>query len=294
MSKMIRSISKDGSVLCCAVDATDMIARMEQIHHPSAVVTAALGRLTIAASMMGSMLKHEDDSLTLRINGGGPCGTLMAVGSSMGNVKSWVQNPYVELPLNDQGKLDVRGAVGTDGVFSVVKDIGLKEPYIGQVPIVSGEIGEDVTSYYATSEQTPTACGLGVLVNPDLTVRAAGGYLIQLLPFADEACIDVLEENLKNAKPVSAMIDEGMTPEQICETMLKGLEPEVLDTFDASYSCDCSKERVSKALVSLGAGELEQMASDEKEIEVNCQFCDKKYTFSPAELRALAKDSKKL
>ena len=294
MSKMIRSISKDGSVLCCAVDATDMIARMEQIHHPSAVVTAALGRLTIAASMMGSMLKHEDDSLTLRINGGGPCGTLMAVGSSMGNVKSWVQNPYVELPLNDQGKLYVRGAVGTDGVFSVVKDIGLKEPYIGQVPIVSGEIGEDVTSYYATSEQTPTACGLGVLVNPDLTVRAAGGYLIQLLPFADEACIDVLEENLKNAKPVSAMIDEGMTPEQICETMLKGLEPEVLDTFDASYSCDCSKERVSKALISLGAGELEQMASDEKEIEVNCQFCDKKYTFSPAELRALAKDSKKL
>ena len=293
MSKMIRSISKDGSVLCCAVDATDMIARMEQIHHPSAVVTAALGRLTIAASMMGSMLKHEDDSLTLRINGGGPCGTLMAVGSSMGNVKSWVQNPYVELPLNDQGKLDVRGAVGTDGVFSVVKDIGLKEPYIGQVPIVSGEIGEDVTSYYATSEQTPTACGLGVLVNPDLTVRAAGGYLIQLLPFADEACIDVLEENLKNAKPVSAMIDEGMTPEQICETMLKGLEPEVLDTFDASYSCDCSKERVSKALISLGAGELEQMASDEKEIEGNCQFCDKKYTFSPAELRALAKDSKK-
>ena len=294
MSKMIRSISKDGSALCCAVDATDMIARMEQIHHPSAVVTAALGRLTIAASMMGSMLKHEDDSLTLRINGGGPCGTLMAVGSSMGNVKSWVQNPYVELPLNDQGKLDVRGAVGTDGIFSVVKDIGLKEPYIGQVPIVSGEIGEDVTSYYATSEQTPTACGLGVLVNPDLTVRAAGGYLIQLLPFADEACIDVLEENLKNAKPVSAMIDEGMTPEQICETMLKGLEPEVLDTFDASYSCDCSKERVSKALISLGAGELEQMASDEKEIEVNCQFCDKKYTFSPAELRALAKDSKKL
>jgi len=293
MGKMIRSITADGSVLCCAVDATDMIARMEEIHHPSAVVTAALGRLTIAASMMGSMLKHEDDSLTLRMNGGGPCGTLMAVGSSLGKVKAWVQEPIVELPLNAQGKLDVRGAVGTDGVFSVVKDIGLKDPYIGQVPIVSGEIAEDVTSYYAVSEQTPTACGLGVLVNPDLTVRAAGGYLIQLLPFADEHCIDILEENLKNAKPVTAMIDEGMTPEEICMTMLKGMDPEVLDTFDAEYECDCSKERVQRALVSLGAKELLALAADEKDVEINCQFCDRKYKFTPKELRALAEELEK-
>lgn len=293
MGNMIRSISKDGSVLCCAVHATEMIARMEQIHHPSAVVTAGLGRLTIAASMMGSMLKNESDSLTLRINGGGPCGTLMAVGSSMGKVKSWVQNPYVELPLNEKGKLDVRGAVGTDGVFSVVKDIGLKDPYIGQVPIVSGEIAEDVTSYYATSEQTPTACGLGVLVNPDLTVRAAGGYLIQLLPFADEACIEILERNLQKAQPVSAMIDEGMTPEEICRTMLAGLEPEILDSFDAEYFCDCSKDRVQRALISLGSDELAAMAEENRTIEVNCQFCDKHYQFAPHELRALAAGAKK-
>ena len=236
MGNMVRSLSADGSVLCCAINATEMVGKMEQIHHTSAVVSAALGRLTIAASMMGCMLKGEKDTLTLRLNGGGPAGSLIAVANSFGNVKSYVQNPVVELPLNSYGKLDVAGAVGTDGVLSVVKDLGMREPYVGQTPIVSGEIAQDITQYYAVSEQTPTVCALGVLVNPDLTIRSAGGYLIQLLPFAPESAISQIEENIKTVLPVSAMYDQGMTPAQVCETVLKGLEPNVLDEFTAPVS----------------------------------------------------------
>ncbi len=196
MGKIFRTISTDGSVVATAIDALDIVSRIEQIHSTSAVTTAAAGRLSIAASLMGIGLKGSNDSLTLRINGGGPAGAIIAVADSGGNVKCYVCNPVVEIPLNKYGKLDVAGAVGKEGTLSVVKDMGLKEPYVGQVPIVSGEIAEDIASYFAISEQIPTVCGLGVLVNPDLTVRAAGGYLIQLLPFADEKCIDILEENI--------------------------------------------------------------------------------------------------
>ena len=289
MAKIVRTISKDASVVASAIDALDMVSEIERIHKPSAVVTAALGRLSIAASLIGNGLKGENDSVTIRMNGGGATGVLIAVADSRGNVKSYVGNPIVELPLNKYGKLDVSGAVGKDGTLSVVKDLGLKEPYVGQVPIVSGEIAEDIASYFAVSEQIPTVCGLGVLVNPDLTVRAAGGYLIQLLPFADESCIDVLEANVNKLPPVTAMLDSGISAEDIAKSVLEGLEPEVMDSFDVSYKCDCSKERVERALISLGREELAKMAEEQDSTEVCCHFCDKKYVFSKDEIIGLSK-----
>ena len=289
MAKIVRTISKDASVVASAIDALDMVSEIERIHKPSAVVTAALGRLSIAASLIGNGLKGENDSVTIRMNGGGATGVLIAVADSRGNVKSYVGNPIVELPLNKYGKLDVSGAVGKDGTLSVVKDLGLKEPYVGQVPIASGEIAEDIASYFAVSEQIPTVCGLGVLVNPDLTVRAAGGYLIQLLPFADESCIDVLEANVNKLPPVTAMLDSGMSAEDIAKSVLEGLEPDVMDSFDVSYKCDCSKERVERALISLGREELAKMAEEQDSTEVCCHFCDKKYVFSKDEIIGLSK-----
>ncbi len=289
MSKIVRTISKDASVVASAIDAKAIVSEIERIHKPSAVVTAALGRLSIAASLIGNGLKGDNDSVTIRMDGGGSTGILIAVADSRGNVKSYVNNPIVEIPLNKFGKLDVAGAVGSEGTLSVVKDLGLKEPYVGQVPIVSGEIAEDIASYFAVSEQIPTVCGLGVLVNPDLTVRAAGGYLIQLLPFADESCIDILEANVNKLPPVTAMLDSGMTSEDIAKRVLDGLDPEVLDSLDVSYRCDCSKERVERALISLGREELIKMAEEEEKIEVCCHFCDKKYVYSKDEILALSK-----
>ncbi len=289
MAKIVRTISHDASVVATAIDATDIVAEIEKIHKTSAVVTAALGRLTIAASLIGNGLKGDNDSVTLRMDGGGATGCLIAVSDNHGNVKSYVSNSVVEIPLNKYGKLDVAGAVGKDGRLSVVKDLGLKEPYVGQVPIVSGEIAEDIANYFAVSEQIPTVCGLGVLVNPDLTVKAAGGYLIQLLPFADESCIDKLEANVNTLQPVTAMLDSGMSAEDIAKKVLKGLEPDLLDEFEVFYRCDCSKSRVEKALISLGKEELEKMAHEEEQIEVCCHFCDKKYNFKREEIKELSK-----
>lgn len=289
MAKIVRTISHDASVVATAIDATDIVAEIEKIHKTSAVVTAALGRLTIAASLIGNGLKGDNDSVTIRMDGGGATGCLIAVSDSHGNVKSYVSNPIVEIPLNKYGKLDVAGAVGTDGRISVVKDLGLKEPYVGQVPIVSGEIAEDIANYFAVSEQIPTVCGLGVLVNPDLTVKAAGGYLIQLLPFADESCIDKLEANVNTLQPVTAMLNSGMNAEEIAKRVLEGLEPDLLDEFEVFYKCDCNKSRVEKALISLGKDELIQMAQEEDKIEVCCHFCDKKYKFSKTEILELIK-----
>ncbi len=289
MAKIVRTISHDASVVATAIDATDIVSEIEKIHKTSAVVTAALGRLTIAASLIGNGLKGTNDSVTIRMDGGGATGCLIAVSDSHGNVKSYVSNPIVEIPLNKYGKLDVSGAVGKDGRISVVKDLGLKEPYVGQVPIVSGEIAEDIANYFAVSEQIPTVCGLGVLVNPDLTVKAAGGYLIQLLPFADDSCIDKLEANVNTLQPVTAMLDSGMTVEEIAKRVLEGLEPDLLDEFEVFYKCDCNKSRVEKALISLGKEELEKMAEEEEKIEVCCHFCDKKYNFTRDEIIELSK-----
>lgn len=286
---MVRAISADGSVIACALDSTEIVGKIEQIHTTSAVVTAALGRLATAASMIGAMLKGDEDTVTVRMNGGGPAGSLIAVADSCGNVKAYVANPVVELSLNQYGKLDVAGAVGKDGYLSVIKDVGLKEPATGTVEIVSGEIAEDITNYFAVSEQTPTVCGLGVLVNPNLTVKGAGGYLVQLLPFAPESCITVLEENLKQMPPVSKMYADGMTAEEVCMKLLCGLEPNVLDTFHPIYRCDCSRERVSRALISMGREELEKLAREQDMTEVSCHFCNKKYSFTAQELLDMLK-----
>ena len=238
--------------------------------------------------MMGYGLKSENDSVTLRVKGNGPTGMLTAVADSHGNVKADVEHPVVEIPLNAQGKLDVGGAVGNDGTLSVVKDLGLKEPYVGIVPLVSGEIAEDIAQYFATSEQTPTVCGLGVLVNPDLSVKVAGGYLIQLLPFASDACIDTIENNLKSMPPVTTMMTQGMTAEQIALRLLDGLEPNLLDESEVAYHCDCSRIRTEKVLAALGEKELTNLSEEGKPIEVCCHFCKKVYTFQPEELKAMA------
>lgn len=289
MGRIVRTISKDASVVCSSIDGKDIVAEIERIHQTSAVCTAALGRLTLGASLLGFGLKGEKDTVTLRMNGGGPAGSLIAVADSFGNVKSYIQNPIVEIPLNNVGKLDVRGAVGTDGTLSVIKDLGLKEPYSGQVPIVSGEIAEDITSYLATSEQTPSVCALGVLVNLDLTCAQAGGFLIQLLPFAPEEAIDIIEKNINGMQSVTQMLSDGMNAEDIAMKALEGLEPNVLDDFEVSYRCDCNRQRVERALVSLGKSELEELAKDEN-TEVKCHFCDKAYNFSSEEIKSLIKE----
>ncbi len=291
MANLYRAISADGSAFAAVLDAKDIVSDTEKIHKTSAVITAALGRLTIAASLMGYMLKGDDDSITLRVDADGPSGQLVAVADSRGNVKSCVNNPVVELDLNSVGKLDVSGAVGKNGTLSVVKDMGLREPYVGVIPLVSGEIAEDIASYYATSEQIPTVCALGVLVDTDLSVKSAGGFLVQLLPFADEKCIDQIEKNVAAMRPVSTLLSEGVSPEEIANMLLEGLEPNELDTASPVYKCDCSRKRTEKVLISVGKNELESIAAEGKDTEVCCHFCGKKYVFSPAEIAALANNA---
>lgn len=289
MGKLIRCITSDGAVMATAVDSTDIAAAAEQVHKTSAVVTAALGRLLTAASMMGNFLKGEKDSITVKIDGGGPAGALTAVADSCGNVRGYAANPIVEIPLKPNGKLDVSGAVGTDGKVFVMKDLGLKEPYNGFVPIVSGEIAEDITSYYAVSEQIPTVCALGVLVNPDLTVKKAGGFIIQLLPAADDGTITKIEENLSKLAPVTEQLDSGKDILDILKGALDGFEIEVLEDKTAGYKCPCSRERTEKALFSLGEKELEKMSKELSEVEVKCSFCGACYKFSRDEIDKIIK-----
>lgn len=289
MGRLIRGITEFGEIMAVAVDGTDIVAKAEQIHKTSATATAALGRLLCAASMMGNAIKKEDGSITIKIAADGPLGTVMAVSDSHGNVRGYVGNPLVELPLNDIGKLDVSGAVGKDGLLHVIKDSGSGEPFVGSVPLVSGEIAEDITSYYALSEQIPTVCALGVLVNADLTVKAAGGYIIQLLPGADDACIDKLEASIEKMPPVSKMLSEGMTLEDILSKALSDFKFDVLTDTIVEYKCNCSQKRVEKALISLGEKELNDMANEGKDIEIKCQFCDKVYNLTCDEIRGLIK-----
>lgn len=288
MGKSVRCISKDGTLTVTAIDSTDIVEKMRQIHQTSPVTSAALGRLMTAASMMGAALKSDDCSVTLRIRGGGPAGTVMAVSDWHGNVRGYVQDPTVELPLNNKGKLDVSGAVGTDGELTVIKDIGMKEPYVGQVPIVSGEIAEDITSYFFTSEQIPTVCALGVLVDRDRSIKAAGGFLIQLLPTALDDTITSVERCIKDIEPVTTMLSGGKTPEEICRHVLSEFEIEVLDESEPEYRCTCSRQRVENALIGTGIVSLEEMAQDDN-TEVCCQFCNKKYNFSSDDIKKLIK-----
>lgn len=292
MGKLVRCISHDGTLTVMAINSTDIVNKSVEIHETSAVCSAALGRLITAASLMGSVLKGKDDSITLRLNGGGPSGSVIAVSDSMGNVRGYVGQSVVEIPLNAKGKLDVAGAVGKDGFLTVIKDLGMKEPYVGRTPIVSGEIAEDITAYYSISEQTPTVCALGVLVNPDLTIKAAGGLLIQLLPTAMDDTIDLVEKSIEGLEPISTLIDRGMTPEEICRHALKYFDLEILDDAEPEYKCYCSRERVEAALISTGKEELIDMAKDEK-TEVSCQFCDKKYVFTPDDIKNLVKKATK-
>lgn len=287
MGKIVRYITEDGSAFVIAADTTDMVGMAEQIHKTSAVNTAALGRLMTAASMMGDMLKGKDDSITLRMNGGGPAGSLIAVSDSEGNARGYVQNPVVEIPLNDKGKLDVKGTVGTNGYLYVMKDIGLKEPYVGQTEIISGEIAEDITNYFVSSEQTPSVCALGVLVNPDLTVAAAGGFIIQLLPFCPDEVISKIEYAVETLEPVTAMLSKGMTPDDIAKAAMKGLELSKLDESEIEYRCNCSKEKVEAALISTGRASLEDMISSGENTKVECHFCDKTYEFTPDDIQKL-------
>lgn len=292
MDKLVRCISTDGTLVMMAAETTDMVERAQQIHKTSAVTSAALGRLLTASSLMGSMLKGDNESVTLRMNGGGPAGTVMAVADCWGNARGYVQNPVVEIPLNAKGKLDVAGAIGTDGSLVVIKDLNLKEPYIGQTPIISGEIAEDLTSYYAISEQLPSVCALGVLVNPDLSIKKAGGFIIQLLPTAFDDTIDAVERCISDIPSVTKMLSDGMTPVDICHRVLSEFELEVLDDSHPVYKCNCSKERVEGALISTGIKTLKELELEEK-TEVNCQFCEKKYVFSGSDITELIKKAKK-
>ncbi len=291
MDKLVRTISVDGTLVMMAAETTDMVERAQQIHKTSAVTSAALGRLLTASSLMGSMLKGDKQSVTLRLNGGGPAGTVMAVSDCWGNARGYVTNPIVEIPLNSKGKLDVAGAVGTDGSLVVIKDLNMKEPYIGQTPIVTGEIAEDLTSYYAISEQVPSVCALGVLVNPDLSIKKAGGFIIQLLPTAFDDTIDAVERCIKDIPSVTQMLADGLTPEEICHRVLSEFELDVLDESHPVYKCNCSKERVEAALVSTGLKTLKELELEEK-TEVACQFCEKKYAFSGKDITELIKKAK--
>lgn len=283
MSKLVRAISENGGVVVSILDSTEVVAQMETFHHPSAVVSAALGRLLTGALLMAATLKSEEDSLTLRLKGDGPAGLLLAVADGRGNAKGYVEQPCVELPVRADGKLDVGGAVGHTGILSVVKDIGLKEPYIGQVPLVSGEIAEDLTSYYATSEQIPTVCALGVLVERDLTIKRAGGYLLQLLPGASEEEISLIETNVGRMQSMTELLEQGHTVYEIIDMLLSGFNPNVLDETAVQYHCDCSRKRVEQIYRSLGQKELRQIASEQETVELKCQFCNKAYTFETAD-----------
>ena len=281
---LLRGISDNGGVVFYGVDSTQIVRQAEKYHKTSAVTTAALGRLLTAASMMGMMLKSRRDSITLQIKGGGPAGRLLAVSDGSGNVKGYVQNPVVELPPRADGHLDVGGAVGRDGTLDVIRDLGMREPYIGQVPLVSGEIAEDITQYFAISEQVPTVCALGVLVNRDLTVQCAGGFIVQLLPGATDDEIDRLEANIKAMPAVTAMLAEGKSIRDMLDLALDGFAPEILDSEHVVYLCDCSADRVKRMLYSLGRKEVENLRAEDPIAEVNCQFCDKKYHIDLNEL----------
>lgn len=281
---MLRGISENGGIVFYGVDSTEIVREMERLHKTSAVTTAALGRLLTAASMMGIMLKSTRDSVTIQARGGGPAGRLLAVSDGTGNVKGYVENPVVELPPREDGHLDVGTAVGRDGTLDVIRDLGMREPYIGQVPLTSGEIAEDITSYFAISEQVPTVCALGVLVDTDLSVRCAGGFIVQLLPGATEQEIDLLEQNIKAMPSVTAMLEQGKTVRDMLDMALQGFRPDILDSYHVTYRCDCSRERVEGMLRSLGRKEVEKLRDEDPIAEVNCQFCDKIYKVDLNEL----------
>ena len=284
---LVRGMSMDGFVKVVAICSTDMVRRAAQIHGTTPNATAAFGRALTAASMMGNMQKVENGSMTLQIRGGGPIGTITCVSDAQGNVRGVVTEPNVPLVEKYPGKLDVGATVGVVGTLTVIRDLQMKEPYIGSTELISGEIGDDVTAYFAQSEQTPTACALGVLIDRDCSVKVAGGYLLQLLPGAPDEVIDALEAGIKRAGAVTMMLEAGMTPEDILGQVCGSLGVVFMETTEVSYKCYCSRERVESALISLGKAELEEIRRDGKAFPVECQFCDTVYEFTPADLEEI-------
>lgn len=285
--QLVRAMTKDGFVKAVAVTTKTLTERARQIHKTLPTATAALGRLLAAASMMGNMQKVDDGSITLQVKGGGPLGTLLAVSDAEGNVRGWVEHPQISLLEKYRGKLDVGAAVGSDGTLTVIRDLRMKDPYIGSVQLVSGEIAEDITQYFAQSEQTPTACALGVLIDTDQSVRAAGGYLVQLLPGAPDDVIDRLEAGVQAAGAATAMLDGGLDAAGMLQEVLSGFEVAILETQPIEYRCYCTRQRVESTLISLGKDELEQVVHDGETLHVDCQFCDQVYDFTPQDVAAL-------
>ena len=285
---IIRATAANDQIRAFAAVTTQMVETAREHHNTSPVATAALGRLLTAGAMMGAMMKGEKDVLTLQIKAGGPLQGITVTADSQGNVKGYVGNPDVCIPANSKGKLDVAGAVGP-GFLNVIKDMGLKEPYSGQVMLQTCEIAEDLTYYFATSEQVPSSVGLGVLMEKDNTVKQAGGFIIQLMPFTDDEVINKLEENLKKVTSVTSLLEEGHTPESLLKLILDGFDVEIMETVPTQFHCNCSKERVEKALISVGKKEIKEMIDDGKEIELNCHFCNKNYIFTVDELKSILK-----
>ncbi|MGN0271893.1 MAG: Hsp33 family molecular chaperone HslO [Lachnospiraceae bacterium] len=285
---IVRATAANSQIRAFAITSRELVEEARTRHNTSPVMTAALGRLLSGGAMMGAMMKGEKDLLTLQIKCGGPAKGLTVTADAKGRVKGYVEVPDVMLPPNSQGKLDVGGALDI-GILNVIKDMGMKEPYVGQVALQTGEIAEDLTYYFATSEQIPSAVGLGVLMNKDNTVKQAGGFILQLLPFTSEEIIGKLEEKIKTIDSVTEMLEKGYTPERILEEILGDLGLEITDTMPAEFSCNCSKERITKALISIGKKDLQEMIDDGKPIEVNCHFCNTNYTFEVDELKEMIK-----
>jgi len=288
---IVRATAANAGIRAFAATTRELVEKARSVHDTSPVVSAALGRLLTAGAMMGALLKGENDMLTLQVSGDGPIKGMTVTADSRGNVKGYAINPQIMLPPSAAGKLDVGGGIG-NGMLRVIKDMGLKEPYVGQTELQSGEIAEDLTYYFAVSEQVPSSVGLGVLMEKDNTVKQAGGFIIQLMPFTDEAVIAKLEENLKRFSSVTTVLEEGKTPEQMLGLLLDGLDMEIVDNSPAQFFCNCDKKRVEKAIISIGHKEISDMISENKEIEVNCHFCNTSYTFSVEELKRLLKESR--
>ena len=288
--RIVRAISTDGMVQAAAICSRDLTERARQIHKTLPVATAALGRALAAASMMGNALKSDGASLTLQFKGGGPLGTVLAVSDNEGCVRGYVTNPHTDLPLRPDGKLDVGGAVGHEGTLTVIKDLHMKEPYVGTIDLLGGEIAEDVAGYFVESEQIPTACALGVLVDRDQSVKAAGGYLIQLMPGAAEDTIAKVEGGIMAAGAVSAILEKNDDPEAMLRTVMSDFDLKILETCPVEYRCYCSRERVERALISLGRTELEQMLSEQGGCQLTCQFCDAVYEFTAEDIQRLLKN----
>lgn len=284
---IIRAISRDGFVKAMAISSTQMVERARNIHKTTPTATAALGRVLTVCSMMGNLQKVENGALTLQFKGGGPLGTILATSDPVGNVRGYVHNPGITLLEKYAGKLDVGAAVGTDGMLTVIRDLQMKEPYIGSVQLVSGEIADDITAYFAQSEQTPTACALGVLVDVDQSVKVAGGYLIQLLPGASDDIIDRLEAGIQKAGAVTPMLSEGLSPREVLERVMEDFDLDFFETTEVAYRCYCSRDRVSRTLITVGRKDLQEIIDEGKPITIECQFCDTNYEFTPEQVSEL-------